>query len=244
MDLSQVQSVQRVDLYPPISSSESSPFHGVLQSSLFSKLKENFAELFYDEQGIRSEENNIKDAATEATEGLLEFKLFSSESNAATGPRSGKAQMVRLCSPMPETSDPGFLAARPSIYFFAQPADSARAKEFESSALSGEDVRRLSKSPWNGCSLPWRVVHIPRAQAPSGPKAEASASGHTHLRLHKKRRIVHRLAILKKAQEAREFATATATQQAKRAKRNREKKLKRKAREKCRKEGVENVIGS
>ncbi|KAJ2902992.1 hypothetical protein MKZ38_010576 [Zalerion maritima] len=49
---------------------------------------------------------------------------------------------------------------RPRSYYIADPPDQEQRKKFQHSALSGEDILRLSQSQKWGVQLPWRVKHI------------------------------------------------------------------------------------
>lgn len=104
----------------------------------------------------------------------LDFRLFAT-SNPET---STTATKIRLKSPTPQTTEPGFAnGGRPLHYYFADPTKK-KVSQYTASALSGADILALSKHPWPGSAYPWKVLHLP---ASADLKSTMSSTCHTAL---------------------------------------------------------------
>lgn len=183
----------------------------------------------------------------------LEFQLFATAKPAAD--KTAIANKIRLRSPTPQTTDPGFVnAERPLEYYFA---DSTNRDSYSTTALSGSQVSALSKTPWPGSTYPWKVLHLPSGGQTKAARLQANmlfdklvsagaeeGSSTRRKRLGKKARIKIRTklqAARSKAEQAKMDANAKeAALKEKRTRLNREKKIKKRAKEKAKKaEGKE-----
>jgi hypothetical protein len=197
-------------------------------------------------------ENNVEDAA-HSDEDETELRLFAAPLNAA--PQSHK---IRLSSPGADSGDPGFLLKKPRSYYFADGPTSEEEGAFRAAAIDGRSVLDLSRQPWPGCALPWKVRTISAA----GMKKEVLV-GHppmlvtveekTHKRTRKGKKT--RIAIRKKLQafkekEGEKERLAREKEEALREKKtrlNRERKIKRlkkKAEERAKDGGAEPAQGA
>ncbi len=178
----------------------------------------------------------------EATEEEFEFRLFSAPKASATGrddaATAPRAQTkVNIRSPTPTTpSDGRFINPyRPWTYYFAsEPSVDTLAAV----AVSGSDILERSHDPWPGTALAWRVVHLPSSKPKVADLSDAARvslktpapASKRKLKPSKKRRILLRTrakAVEEKVKEKEEHLREKKTRL------NREKKLKRKAKEKA-----------
>ncbi|KAK5676849.1 hypothetical protein LTS10_010613 [Elasticomyces elasticus] len=181
----------------------------------------------------------------EDTEDLLDFRLF------APTTATGNTSKIRLRSPTPQTTAPGFVVhERNPNYYLAEPPSSADKDKYESAALSGAEVVALSCTPWPGSAYPWKVLHVSsqgrrkssvstdRGAAP----APAPASAAKRKQPSKKARIQIRVKLAaQRVENDKQQTDAKAREVADREKRvrlNRAKTLRKRAREKARKAGV------
>ncbi|KAK5700117.1 hypothetical protein LTR17_023192 [Elasticomyces elasticus] len=168
---------------------------------------------------------------TEDNEDLLDFRLFAPTS------ATGNASKIRLRSPTPQTTAPGFVVrARNLNYYLAEPPSSAD--------------KALSRTPWPGSAYPWKVLHVSsrgrRKSFPSTDKGPASAptsaSATKRKQPGKKARIQIRVKLAAQRAEADKQQTDTKAREVadreKRVRLNRAKTLRKRAREKARKAGV------
>lgn len=181
----------------------------------------------------------------------LEFRLFA-PSGPASGPQ-GSSQAVakiRLQSPEPGNSSPGFLIAqRKQSYYFSQSPSPDTRRALQYSAVTGRDVIARSKSFCPGMAYDWKVIRLPATRK---QRAILSGSDATYRKLlgesepskHKRKGKMARLKIRKKIAEkkvkAEEEKQAAEIREAmdreKRTRRNREKKVKKKMREQAKKQ--------
>lgn len=146
---------------------------------------------------------------------------------------------------------------KPRSYYFADEPTSQDQLRLQAAAVDGETISELSKLPWPGCALPWKVKKL----SPAGMKREVLI-GHPpqlvtvdetiHKRTRKGKKT--RIALRKKMQankdkceeQARLAKEKEEADREKRTRRNREKKLKKKAKSQAKKlegvEGAENTI--
>jgi len=110
--------------------------------------------------------NQENEPLEEKEEEELEFRLFASGSTTTK---------IRVKSPDLSDRLPGFVvASRPQTYYFATSPTSDEDAAYRSSALSGQQILELSRLPWPGCSLPWRVKTV----APQGKVIKQTILGH------------------------------------------------------------------
>jgi hypothetical protein len=176
---------------------------------------------------------------SEDHEDAVEFRLF--------GSNAGHA--IKIRSPSPRNKEPGFLGPpRPLSYYFTGELTEASKQKLIQAAISGRDVLKISHSRWYGCALPWKVI--------SGEGSESSGIGvdasrpHADVRKKKSRPgKKYRIALRKKAaseKEKKEIAQKQAQEKddylrEKRTRKNRERQLKRRAKEKAKKAEVETI---
>jgi hypothetical protein len=188
-----------------------------------------------------------QDAAhTDDDEDEAELRLFAAPANAA--PATLK---VRLTSPGADQGDgSGFLLKKPRSYYFADEPTSDEELALHVSAIDGSAVLELSRQPWPGCAMPWKV----RTLTPAGMK-KAVLVGHPPMlatvqdkdpkrtRKGKKARIALRKKKHankeKQDERARLAAEKEEAEREKRTRRNREKKVKKKAKAQAKKAGAE-----
>lgn len=228
--------MRRDDLHSPVSSPRSSPdpeFAELLRSRAqgeFTFTTTNFPE-------VRSIDQTLEDEDEEA-----ELVLFAAPTSGAA-PQTHK---IRLQSPDEGSGDPGFAVTRPRSYYIADEVDSEREAEYQAIAVDADTIMAMSKEPWPGCALPWKVrtisAHgIKKAILVGHPKMLVNVGEETkgRTRKSKKTRIAlrkkTRAAESRKAEEERLKKEQEETEREKRTKRNREKKVKKKAREKAKK---------
>jgi hypothetical protein len=139
---------------------------------------------------------------------------------------------------------PRFLVKKPRSYYFAPELDGKHRERLEASALDADAVIRLSKEPWPGCQLPWKVRTISAAGSKRTILMRHSESGVTieyepkrRTRKGKKSRIALRKkmhAAKAKQEQVQEAAkNKLHAEREKRTLKNRQKKLKKKEREKA-----------
>lgn len=180
-------------------------------------------------------------AANSDGEDEVELRLFAATSNAAP-----KTDRIRLSSPGADTGEPGFLLKKPRSYYFADEPTSEEEGALQAAAIEGRTVLELSKVPWPGCALPWKVQTISatgmKKEVLTGhPPAMVTVEEHQHKRQRKGKKT--RIAIRKKREATKEKHDEKAraaqekeeAEREKRTRRNREKKVKKKAREKAKK---------
>ncbi|KAJ4287691.1 hypothetical protein N0V90_012394 [Kalmusia sp. IMI 367209] len=230
------RSIGRDELRSPASSPRSSPGPD-LTEFLRSRIHTEFT---FTTQDTEAEEPR-EDAAGSNDE--AEIVLFAGPKNTT------QSQRVRLSSPGAGTGEPGLLVKKPRSYYFADEVTSKQREEYKAAAVSGRDVLDMSKVPWPGCALPWKV----RTITPAGlkkmvlvghPPALVELEDQVQKRRRKGKKS--RVAVRKKLQAAKDKQAELArlaqekeeTEREKRTRRNREKKVKRKARDKAKKEGA------
>lgn len=100
--------------------------------------------------------------------GEFEFRLFST---------AGSRAKVVLQSENEAQGEGGIVSRRPSSYYLVQGLPIELRRQYESAAVSGEDV--LARSRWRswGLELPWKVSHITAATASTNATWTAGASG-------------------------------------------------------------------
>ena len=171
----------------------------------------------------------------------VELRLF-----AATSSAPPKPDKIRLSSPGAGTGEPGFLLKKPRSYYFADEPTSEEEGALQAAAIDGKTVLELSKVPWPGCALPWKVRRISATGMKkevliSHPPALVTVEEQQHKRKRKGKKM--RIAIRKKREAMKEKHDEKArlaqekeeAEREKRTRRNREKKVKKKAREKAKK---------
>lgn len=190
-------------------------------------------------------------AADDEDEEMM-FRLFAPTKPTASADQpepQPSVQKVRIRSPSVDPAEAGFLQPhRPrSYYFAAEPGSDAKAA-FDASALSGEQILKLSSVPWPGSAYNWKVLHIPQSQVSREARVQMATAFSKLGNLEpptKRRRAGKKLRIKMRTKAAATKAKQEAAQKAKDAKeeaekekrtrRNREKKVKRKAKEKAKK---------
>ncbi|TID19891.1 Efflux pump [Venturia nashicola] len=169
----------------------------------------------------------------------LEFRLFARPSTST----EKTTTRIRIESPSRDNRPAGLVhPERPREHYFRDGLSPEAERRLKITAVSGEDVLAQSHTKWPGCSLPWRVTTILARGRPIQHHSVQSDTVKRKTRKGKKTRI----AIRKKAVEARERkATAEVgaaekelAERMKRAKRNRDKKLKKRERDKAKKTAV------
>jgi hypothetical protein len=240
--------VRRDELQSPVSSPRSSPDPD-LDELLRSRINVQYT--------YTTAEDDIYHGA-QSDQDETELRLFAAPDNAA--PQSHR---IRLSSPSADNGEPGLILKKPRRYYFADEPTSEEEEAFRAAAIEGSSVLELSRQPWPGCALPWKVRRI----SPAGMSNEVLV-GHPPVLLtvedkaqkRTRKGKKSRIAIRKKLHEAKEKQSEAARlaqekEEAKREKntrRNREKKLKKKAKEQAKKaadgaiegvaEGIEGVL--
>jgi hypothetical protein len=219
--------VRRAELQSPTSSPRSSPDPD-LEELLRSTINTHFT---------YTTTHDDFDHVPPSDQDEAELRLFTTPANAA--PQSLK---IRISSPDADSREPGLILKKPRSYYFADDPTSDEERDFRTAAIEGRSVLELSRQPWPGCALPWKVRKI----SPAGMSKEVLV-GHSPMLVavedkpHKRTRKgkKSRIAIRKKLQDAKEKESEAARlarekEEAKREKntrRNREKKLKQKAKQ-------------
>lgn len=229
--------MRRNELQSPASSPRSSPDPEILEL-LRSRVQDDFT-------FTTASAPEASDAiGTARDEEDTELVLFAAPTSFA--PQTHK---IRINSPGPETGEGGFIVKRPHNYYFADDHDSGKEAEYHAAAVNAEAVLAMSKAPWPGCSLPWKV----RTILPAGirksvlvgyPKVllTMEEKGRRRKRRGKKSRIAIRKKLRAKeerrAGEERARKEVEDAEREKRTRKNREKKVKKKEREKAKKLAV------
>ncbi|KAH9882891.1 hypothetical protein J1614_000257 [Plenodomus biglobosus] len=232
------QRVRREDLESPLTSPPSSP-DPALQEFLRAKIYTDFT--FATPTTDLDIADIVQDAPPSDDDDEAELRLFAAPLNAP--PVTHK---IRLSSPGAQVGEPSILIKKPRSYYFAHEPTSDEEAAFQAAAISGETVVELSREPWPGCALPWKVHTISAAgmkrevlvgHPPSLVTVEDKA--HKRTRKNKKTRIAIRkkLQARKEKQSEREKLAQEReeAEREKRTRRNREKKLKKKARDQAKK---------
>jgi hypothetical protein len=226
--------VRREELHSPSSSRQSSPDLELAQ--LFrDHVKQNYEIISVPQD--HSEQKIIPEDEDEE----VEFRLFapSSKSDTAT------ITKFRLRSPATEDRPPGLVnPERPRNYYFRDSLSPVAEKQLQFAAVSGAEVLARSKTPYPGCSLPWRVTVITaegRSTSTPDPKLleETEEAKKKKKRKGKKARIAIRQKLAVERERLDKEKTLAAEKELrdkmKKAKRNREKKFKKRARDKLKK---------
>jgi hypothetical protein len=106
-----------------------------------------------------------------AEDPVYEFRLFRSapsqeagKSNSSTSLPSAKIKLVRSPSPSHQLEREGDITKpRPQSFYFTKPTPSD-IQAFNNIAITTETLTLLSRTPWPGATLPWRVTILPRSQ--------------------------------------------------------------------------------
>lgn len=232
--------VRRSDLYSSGSSRQSSVDPETIDS-LRKRTK-------FESVGHASAIPNGEETVQPEEEDELEFRLFAPDTGKLTT-QDARTQVIRIRSPTPEDTDPGFINPyRKQSFFFAGVPSAIQAEQYALAAVSGHDIVERSRSYWPGSRYEWKVTSWPLAgpkiklQTKVSPQSTISdTTPAKRTRLGKKSRIRKRQALEVKRKKAEsEMATKADKERAereKRAKRNREKKLKKRARDKLKKVG-------
>ncbi|KAF2002454.1 hypothetical protein P154DRAFT_544451 [Amniculicola lignicola CBS 123094] len=221
--------VRREELHSPATSPRSSPDPELL--------RQRHAEYIFEE--THPEDEELPDA-TNDEEGI-ELRLFATPQSSIL-----HTQKIRISSPDVASQEPGFAVKRPKSYYFAEDVTSDKKAALQAVAVDGQDILEMSKIPWPGCKLPWKVTKI----SPLG-LLKAVLVGHLkkaieveekpskRKRKGKKSRIATRKKLqasaTRKQEQDRLAKEKEEAEKEKRTRRNREKKIKKKAREKAKK---------
>jgi len=173
----------------------------------------------------------------------VEFRLFAAPAKDA----NGASQKIRYQSPKADDRPPGLVNPyRDRGYYFAAELSAEQRAQYASVVLSTQDVVALSKQPWPGAHLPWRVTRLSASgRVISALKSHASApaavndEGRKRARPGKKARIAARKKLaakrVKEELASQSRAEKEVADREKRTQRNREKKVKKKQRDKVKK---------
>ena len=172
-----------------------------------------------------------------------ELQLFAAPSNAA--PQTFK---IKLSSPGRGNIEPSMIVKKPRSYYFAAHPTPTEQAALHASAIDGQTVAELARTPWPGCALPWKVRSISAAGLTAAVLAgharrlgTGDEKARKRTRKSKKTRIAIRrktVALKTKAQQREvEAKQKEDAEREKRTRRNREKKVKRKERERAKKAG-------
>lgn len=190
--------------------------------------------------------------AEEAEDEELEFRLFAPSKTTGTStsnPESAKpAQTIRLRSPSADLDRvAGFLGSgRDEGCYFAGEASEEKKAEYQDVAVTGEQVRDMSRLKCTGCVYAWKVIRFPVSAStkPGDVKAVLGAEVEEEqqkkkCRKGKKSRIRIRVKAEKSRVKKEELGKLKEelerADREKRARRNREKKFKKRARDKAKK---------
>ncbi|KAF1944427.1 hypothetical protein EJ02DRAFT_100530 [Clathrospora elynae] len=230
--------VRRDELQSPASSPRSSPdpaFEALIRSKAYTEFAFTTTEDYVTSQ--------VEDAV-HSDEEETELRLFAAPANAAP-----QTHRIRLSSPGAGSREPGFLIKKPRSYYFADEPTSEEETAFHAAAIDGRTVVELSKEPWPGCALPWKV----RKLSPAGmrkevlvgyPRTLVTLEEKTHKRTRKGKKT--RIALRNKLQASKEKQSENARLAQEREKavrerktqKNRDKKVRQKAKQLAKKEGV------
>ncbi|MCJ1429176.1 hypothetical protein MMC29_007089 [Sticta canariensis] len=129
------------------------------------------------------------------------------------------------------------IARRLDAYYLTDLASAQKKEQFESTAVSGEEIMKGLKDTWPGNELPWRVKTIPPTRLKRLSKTFQTANEASNIWKPngKKRRVaIRNEAAVKKATElsARRSQAEEKTEKEKRTRRSMEKKVKKRQRDK------------
>ncbi|KAH6684642.1 hypothetical protein B0J14DRAFT_646541 [Halenospora varia] len=179
----------------------------------------------------------------------FEFRLFST--SATTLHKNPASQKIILEEEDSDLGEGGFIKpCREPTYYFASKAEGDEKWKFDNVALTGEQVKGLSKRRAWGLEVPWRVRVLKVVGAKLKLQADGAITGKVETivegedekrkRPGKKRRIILRERKKRREllaeQKRKEQELKEETEKEKRTRRNREKKVKRKLKEKAKKE--------
>lgn len=210
----------------------------------------NLNSLQFNTEDVQMDDASVEPTQVDEDEEMM-FRLFAPSKPAATDaqqPEQPTVQKIRVRSPSVDPTQVGFLKpSRPQSYYFAETASGQDKAAFNASAISAEQILKLSTIPRPGSAYNWKVLHMSADQLSRA--ARLQTEGFAKLgRLEapsKRRRAGKKLRIKMRTKAAATKAKQEAAQKAKEAKdeaekekrtrRNREKKVKRKAKEKAKK---------
>lgn len=220
--------MKRSELESGDSSTEASPRSGHV---------ENLIPFEFIEHALPETEQHVED------EDEMDFCLFA--------PTPGKPKdtqpvsRIRLKSPTPSNAEPGLENPhRDQGYYFTKPLSPEQLESFQSTAVSGQDIKTRSCSLCPATSYPWKLTHIKATKSQALLLQKACAVYDVQEPTKRKRpgkqaRIKSRtrLAMTKAAEVENQKAAAVKelADREKRTRRNREKKAKKKIREKAKK---------
>ncbi|TVY41699.1 hypothetical protein LSUB1_G003163 [Lachnellula subtilissima] len=228
-DLPDAKRVRRSDLY---ARSQSSPTPSEPDPELEAQLQARLASLYgsaFDtsaststpKPSVAPNGKSQPDTEVEDEPAEFEFRLFSSGKNDEAAP-----QKIVLEVEEEELGEGGFVRKRDLAYYFAEKAVGEQKWQFESAALSGEDILDLAKRRAWGLEVPWRVTVLKtsvKSKTAGGAADKMVAAGKR-----KKRDEIEE-------KERRDKELKDETEREKRTRRNREKKVKKKMKEKAKK---------
>jgi hypothetical protein len=175
----------------------------------------------------------------------IEFRLFAPSKNS----KDIGIKKFRVHSPAADNRPPGLVnPERPRSYYFRDSLSPEAEKKIQVAAVSGDDVLARSKTPCPGWSMPWRVTVVTAKGVPISIPDPAIIQETDAIRKRRRKGKKSRIAIrqkLAKDRELMEKARAVAADKElhdrmKKAKRNREKKFKKRARDKLKRLNEEN----
>ncbi|KAI8943569.1 hypothetical protein NX059_001566 [Plenodomus lindquistii] len=229
------QRVRRQDLHSPASSPRSSPDPD-LELLLRAKTHTEF-----DFTTTHNDIGGVAENVPPSDDDEAELRLFAAPLNAPS-----TTQKIRLSSPAAELGEPHILVKKPRSYYFADEPTSDEEAAFQAAAIDGQAVLEMSRLPWPGCALPWKVRTISATGMSQGvlvghPPTLATIEDKVHKRTRKNKKT--RIAIRKKLQVRKEKQSEREkmaqekeeAEREKRTRRNREKKIKKKARDQAKK---------
>ena len=227
-----IHSVRREDLLSPRSSRSSSPdpeLVAAYHARLASIYSGPVLELERRETEERQEQESGNDEEEEQEEGFA-FRLF--------GGQDARQIVIRE----EVAGDGAFVNRKDPRVFIVGKAQGERRREFESVAVSGEDLLRGRERRAWGLEVPWRVVVIRGSgRVKGGEDKRSKREDGKRRKAGKKRRILirerKRMADKEKERRAGEEKEKEERDREKRTRRNREKKVKRKMKEKAKKAG-------
>ncbi|CAH0024190.1 unnamed protein product [Clonostachys rhizophaga] len=183
--------------------------------------------------GSRSNHGEDSDAQIEDGNGELEFCLF--------GGTGAVPTKVVLEDDSESDGEGGLVPTRPYSFYFPGRPPRKLQKEYDFSAVSGQDVLERSRQRFWGMEYPWKVTHI-TATRKGGPAAHASKENedpNKRKRPGKKQRIALRVKAKERAAEAEAASKQAAEKEEqvkdKKKRMNRLKKLRKRAKEKGKK---------
>ena len=194
-------------------------------------------------------------------EDCFEFRLFSRPTwNPVPSNETAVAPVrIDIRSPSPDIREIGFLEPRrPDDYYFTNGSSEQERKQYQSVAVSGEDILRQTEARWvrfilaanvitnscqlqYGCALPWRVITVKNFQnlVTSNKSTPNKSVSTKKTRQGKKRRILlrKRLALTAEKEAIARISKVgkEAAEREKKTRLNRAKKVRRKEKEKARK---------